>query len=121
MRVWIVSRDLRSSLETCFAEAVQIMLHCVRSEGQIFVYPSERHVWLHLLEPLQCCTRLIYPTRLSQAGTQLTMGTEVLGSLLSDIVGVVGGFAIASPLIKGWPTPIMKTIFCGSCGLKLRA
>jgi hypothetical protein len=49
------------------------------------------------------------------------MGTEVLGSLLSDIVGVVGGFAIASPLIKGWPTPIMKTIFCGSCGLKLRA
>jgi hypothetical protein len=93
--------NFRKSLEACFAESVQIMPHRVWSEGQIFVYPSERHIWLHLLEPLKCCACLFDPTRLSQARTQLSMGAEVLGSLLSDIVGVVGGLVIASRLIIG--------------------
>ena len=77
------------------------MRHCGWSERQIFLHPSERYIWLQLLEPSQHYTRLFYSTGLGQARRQLPKCTKVFGSLLQGIVGVFGGLIVTPCLIMG--------------------
>ena len=91
--------NLFTSFKPGFLQAVQVMLHCFWCEGQIFLYPSERHIWLQLLQPLQRSARLFRPTRLCQARTQLAMRAKVLGSLLCDILAVFYSLIVTPCLI----------------------
>jgi hypothetical protein len=94
------------------------MFHGFWCEGQIFLYPRERHIWLQLLQPFQRSARLFRPTRLSQARTQLAMRPEVLRPLLCDILAVFDSLIITPCLImsglRSWSWATGGDSYCGS-------
>ena len=84
-----------------FAKAVEIMLHRLWRKWEIFTYPSQRKIWLQLLEPIRRRPCLFHSVSLSKTRTQLAMGAKVFGSLLYNIMRVLDCLVIIPCLIMG--------------------